>query len=63
MQYLVTEYYTILFVFPLGKKNEGGIAFDDEDEKEQWEEDQKVRLIPLFLVILVTLQNIFLVCQ
>ncbi|MED6278073.1 Pre-mRNA-splicing factor ATP-dependent RNA helicase PRP16 [Characodon lateralis] len=24
-----------------GRKNEGGITFDNEDEKEQWEEDQK----------------------
>lgn len=27
---------------------EGGIMFDDEDEKEQWEEDQKVNIILSF---------------
>lgn len=27
----------------LGRKNgEGGIVFENEDEKEQWQEDQKV---------------------
>lgn len=32
------------FVFSLGRKEEGGTGFmfDNEDEKEQWEEDQKV---------------------
>lgn len=32
------------FVFSSGRKEEGGagIMFDNEDEKEQWEEDQKV---------------------
>lgn len=30
-------------ILSLGKKDgEGGIAFDNEGEKEQWEEDQKV---------------------
>lgn len=37
-------------MFPVGKKEngEGGIDFDNEDEKEQWEEDQRVRAFLLF---------------
>lgn len=29
-------------LFTSVRKEDGGIMFDDEDEKEQWEEDQKV---------------------
>lgn len=34
---------TVLICCFLGRKDgEGGIMFDDENEKERWEEDQKV---------------------
>lgn len=34
----------LILPFSSGRKEdgEGGIMFDDEDEKEQWQEDQKV---------------------
>ena len=38
----------LLFFSATGKSEngEGGIAFDDESEKEQWEEDQRVTIHP-----------------
>lgn len=44
-----------------GRKEDGGggLAFDNEDEKDQWEEDQKVSGTFLFILFLMEAATVF----
>lgn len=53
------------FLLSSGRKEdgEGGIMFDYEDEKEQWEEDQKVNGAVIPNICLIETLNSFLVAS